>query len=398
MICSLKPTFKCKLLLCSYLLCLFSPLGFASWYQGHAKKSVNTLNFDEVRTQTIKSAVADAAMQSNSFIQVEDIVLDGLLQSSKTILRSGGQIRRIEILNESVDAGILSVTVKVDIKPMVSCQKDHYSKSLLIAQFPLLKRVQAIQGSLFDIGMHTSKRFERQLSSHQNVHISSVLSGSVRFDNAMGNLNKEYLDEVGRYLAAEYNSQFILFGAIQDISLFEQVKEQILIDDTQLRRNFTFQLYLYDAIRGDILLQKNYHGEGSWQYQNNHIVDSANSLFWRTDYGRNILHTISSAVIDINDVLSCQQSLPQIIDKTSGQLVINIGQKHGVKIGDEFEMADRRLLPGTNGKSYSSFTVEESRPLRVIEVNSHSALLTSDSASVLNDGEIHNLVRPKGSF
>lgn len=380
------------------MISLLSAPCYATWYQGSALQDVGTFNFDEIRTKTIKRAIANAAIQSNTFIQVEDIVLDGLLQSSKTVLRSEGQIRRVEILNESVDNDVLSVTVKVDIKPLISCQRDHYAKSLLITQFPILKPTQAAEGAIFNIGMHTSKRFELQLNSQPKVFVSSLLNESIMPENPQGNINQQYLKQVGRYLATEHNSQFILFGAIQDISLFEQVKEQILFDDVLLRRNFTLQLYLYDAIRGGMLLQKNYHGEGNWQYAQNHAVDTNNSLFWRTDYGRNMLHAISSAVTDINDALSCQQSLPQIINKSNGQLVINIGEKQGVKVGDEFEMVNRRLLQEANGQTHALLSVDHSRKLNVIEVHNHSAVLTSDSLSVINNSQIYNLVSPKYIF
>lgn len=391
---SLKLVIRCTIVFFS----LLSSQSFATWFQGSAAQPIGILNFDETRTKTIKRAVANAVMKSNSFIQIEDIVLDGLLQSSKTVLRSEGQIRRVEILNESIDGDVLSVIVKVDVKPSINCQKDDYAKSLLITQFPLLKPTQAAQGSLFDIGIHTSKRFELQLNTQPKVFVSSLISGSLMSDNVVGNINQQYLEKAGRYLAAEHNSQFILFGAIQDISLFEQVKEQMIIDDIRLRRNFTFQLYLYDAIRGDILLKKNYHGEGDWQYTHNHKVDTNNSVFWRTDYGRNMLHTISSAVTDINDVLSCEKSLPQIIDKANEQLVINIGRKQGVKIGDEFELVNRRFLQGVNGKPYPLLSVDHSATLNVIEVNDQSAVLTSDSLSAIHGGQIHNLVSPKYIF
>jgi len=383
---------------CIIVFVLLSPQCFATWYQGSALQYVNTLNFDEIRTQTIKDAIANAVMQSNSFIQVEDIVLDGLLQSSKTVLRSDGQIRRVEIISESIDNGILSVLVKVDVKPLISCQRDHYAKSLLIAQFPLLKPIQAAEGVLFDIGIQASKRFERQLNSEPMVYVNSLLSGSLMPDSSLGNLNQQYIEKVGRYLATEHNSQFILFGAIQDISLFEQVKDQLLFDDVSLRRNFTIQVYLYDAIRDDMLLKKNYHGEGDWKYADNQAVDTKNSLFWRTDYGRNMLHTISSAVTDINDVLSCQQSFPQIIDNTNGQLVINIGKKQGVKVGDEFEIVNRRFLQRENGTSHPFLTVDHSKILKVIEVNSQSAVLTSHSLGVINNSQLHNLVSPRSIF
>lgn len=378
------------------LIFIFSPICFATWYQGSAKQSINALNFDGIRTQTIKHAIANAAIKSNSFIQVEDIVLDGLLQSSKVVLRSEGQIRRAEIISESVNDDVFEVIVNVDIKPLMSCRKDPYAKSLLLTQFPIVKLSQAAQGALFDLGAQTSLRFEQQLKEQPNIYVSSLLSKAFMLDDPAK--LERYLEDVGRYLSLEYDSQFILFGAIRDISLFEQVKEQLLIDDVRLRRNFTLQLYLYDAIRGNILLQKNYHGEADWLYEHNHIVDTNNSVFWRTNYGRSILHTVSSAVVDINDILSCQQSLPQIIHSDSEQLVINIGENQGVKVGDKFELTNLRLLPRRNGRTSTLISVDPLREFSVIQVNHQSAVLTSDSNNIIVDNQLFNLVSPKSIF
>jgi len=380
------------------LLFLVSFPSSATWYQGSAKQYVGSGDFDEIRSQTIKNAIANAAIQGHSYIQAQDIVLDGLLQSSKTVLRSEGQIRRVEIVSEAIDEDVLSVIVKVDIKPLSTCQRDPYAKSLLITQFPLLKPKQAAHGALFDIGIHTTKRFEQQLYSQPKVFVNSMLSRAFATNNSLGVIDKSYLEEVGRYLAIEHDSQFILFGAIRDISLFEQVKDQFLFDDVSMRRNFTMQVFLYDAIRGDLLLQKNYHGEGNWQYRDNDMVDTNNSLFWRTDYGRAMLHTINSAVTDVNDVLSCQQSLAQVIDNANGKLVINIGQKQGVKVGDEFELINQRLLRGVNGKVRPLLSTDASRTLNVVQVDKQSSVLTSDWLSAVEDSQVLNLVSPKFIF
>ena len=379
-------------------LVLFSNQSFATWYQGSAQQSIGTFNFETIRTETIKHAIANAAMQSNSYIQVEDIVLDGLLESSKTVLRSEGNIRRVKILSESINNDILSIIVNVDIKPIFGCQNDPYAKSLLLTQFPLLKPNQAVQGAIFDIGIQASRRFEMQLNTQESVYVSSLLNKAFMPDGSLGTINTRYLKDVGSYLATEHDSQFILFGAIRDISLFEQVKDQLLIDDVLLRRNFTFQIYLYDAIKGKLIIQKSYHGESNWQYKENHMVDTDNSVFWRSDYGRTVLHTINSAVIDINDELSCQQSLPQIIHSDNGKLVINIGEAQGVKVGDKFELVKQQFMQGIKGKSFALSSVDTSKALKVIQVNNQTAVLTSDWLSTLDGSLIQNLVRPKSSF
>jgi len=369
---------------------------YAVWYQGSAQHNFNLLNFDQVRTATIKRAVANATMKDSSYIQVEDIVLNGLLKSSKTLLRSEGQLRRIEIIAESIDEDMFSVTVKVDIKSSISCEKDPYSKSLLITQFPLLNPNQAKQGSLFNLGVQVSKRFEMQLNSQPKTFVRLLHDQS--FLPNSPNEKAHYLENVGKYLATEYNSQFILFGAVRDISLFEQVKDQLLIDDVLLRRNFTIELYLYDALRNNMLLQKTYHGEANWQYELNHAVDTNNSVFWRTKYGRNVLHTINSAVTDINDTLGCQQSLSQIIHQENQQLVINIGKNQGVKIGDEFELVHQRIVPGANGKSLTLHSVDHLRTLNVVQLNAKNATLTNNSTGPPLDNQLLNLVIPKALF
>lgn len=367
----------------------------ATWYQGQASKFIGKSDFEEVRTETIKKAIANAAMQGQSFIQAEDIMLDGLLQSSKTVLRSKGQIRRVEIIDEFVDEGVLSVIVRADIEPMLACEKGVYAKSLLNTQFTILNPIQASVGALFDIGSQTTKRFEQQLNAQPNVQVNSTISQAVFTHQSSGIMNEAELDTLGNHLALKHGSQFILFGFIRDISLFEQVKDEILYDDVQLRRNFTIQVYLYDAIRNSMIMQQSYHGEGNWNYPTNHIVDTNNSEFWRNDFGRAVLHTVSSAVTDINDVLACQQSYAHIVDNYDGKLVINIGQEQGVKIGDEFDLVKLLRRQGADGKTRILLTPEESSHLNVLHVNKNSAVLSSEEHNFEPDSHVLNFVSPK---
>ncbi len=380
------------------LLTVLSFETLATWYQGQASRAINPKDYDKIRTETIKKAVANAALQGHSLIQAEDIVLDGLLQSSKTILRSEGKIRRVEILDEFVDDGILTVIVKADIEPMHACEKDIYSKNVLNTQFTILNPIQASVGALFDIGAQATKRFEQQLNSQPSVHVTSTLNQAVFTQKSSGVMNKAELDTLGNHLALEHGSQFILFGYIRDISLFEQVKDEILYDDVQLRRNFTIQVFLYDAIRSSLVMQKSYHGEGNWDYPVNHIVDTNNSEFWRNDFGRSVLHTINSAVTDINDLVSCQQSYAHIVDNFDGKLVINIGQEQGVKVGDEFDLVKLMRLQGADGKTRILLTPEETSELSVLHVNKNSSVLSSEYRNFEPDTHILNFVSPKTLF
>ncbi|WDD99039.1 flagellar assembly protein T N-terminal domain-containing protein [Thalassomonas actiniarum] len=365
------------------------------WYQGSAQVAVTGFDFDEVRTTAIKRAITNASFQASSYINAEEIVLDGLLQSSKSAIRSEGRLRRVEILSETVRDDMLTVEVRVDFEPQMGCNGDEYRKSLVIAQMPLLNAAQGANGGMFNIGSHVSKRFEQQLLAQENVAIGQLLNQAFLPHNSMQQIDSREAAETARYLAGEYASQFILFGFIRDISLFEQVKDQLLFDDVKLRRNFTMQIYLFDGIRGSILMQREYHGESDWLFAAHETVDTYNSLFWRSDYGRMMLNTINGAVTDIDDVLRCQQSLAQVISKGEHELVINMGNKHGLKARDEFRLMKYRLLVGANGQSLPLLSANEQRFFTVSRVDSQSAVLTSASASLLENSHLFDFVSPK---
>jgi hypothetical protein len=364
----------------------------AQWYQGNAKVHADSFNFDEQRALAIKRAIANASLLTSSFVSAENVALDCLLISSKTVLKSENRIRRVEIVNESFDNDILSVTVKVDIDAFNDCDFERQlKKSLIVAQLPLLKQTQAASGSLFDLGEQISKRFKQQLLSEPSVAKIELLTQSLISTESL-DLESKYLMETARYLANLHASQFILFGYIRDISLFEQVKDNLLIDDVNIRRNFTLNIYLYDALRGRVLLDKSYHQEANWPFEDAYIFDTNGSLFWRSDFGRMMLNTVSSAVIDINDNLECQPSVAQIVSKGRGQVIINNGLQHGVKLGDVFELSKLRLIDAPNGSLLPVLNTDHLRRLHVIQVDSHSATLTSDSVSVIGSSQLLDLV------
>lgn len=380
------------LLLVALLVATFSQKSEAQWYQGSAQVRVESFNMDEKRTVAIKRAIANASLLTSSFVSAENVSLDGLLVSSKTVLKSENRIRRVEIVEESISQDILTVVVRVDIDAFTDCEfEPELKKSVIVAQLPLLKQTQAAAGGLFDLGEQISKRFKQQLLSEPSIAKIELLNQSFTVEGSL-DFKSKYLAESARYLAKLHASQFILFGYIRDISLFEQVKDNLLIEDVNVQRNFTLNVYLYDALRSQVLLDKSYHQEAQWPFDDTYVFDTNNSLFWRSDFGRVMLNTVNSAVVDINDSLECQPSIAQIIAKQNSQIVINNGRQHGVKLGDVFELSTLRLIDEPNGATLPVLNQDHLRHLQVIQVNSHSATLTSDSVSVIGSSQLLDLV------
>lgn len=369
---------------------------YATWYQGTAQYKITGVNYDlnAIRTATIKQAITNASLQSGAYISLESIVLDGLLQSSKSVYKNKGNIRRVEILSETINDDLLSILVKVDIDTSMYCNKDDYTKSVILTQFPLLSSLQAINGELFDLGSQISSRLEEQLNKYDTISDIQLLDKSFDSINKLQRFDQQNAIEKAYFLATKYRSQFIAFGFVQDISLFEQVEDNLLIDDVTLRRNFTFQLFLYDALQSEILINKRYHGEATWVFDEHEKIDTNNSVFWRSDYGRVVLNTLNSAVIDIDDSLSCQTTLTQVVNNEQDKITINLGKKHGVKIADEFEIINRQLVYDNQNNAIPMLVRNKDITLHVKHLSNNNAILMSNDPTI-SENLLFDLVSPK---
>ena len=369
---------------------------YATWYEGSAQYKITHLNYDlnTIRTSTIKQAITNASLKSGAYVSLESIVLDGLLQSSKSVYTNKSNIRRVEILSEAINNDILSVLVKVDIDTSMYCNKDHYTKSVILTQFPLLSSLQAINGELFDLGSQISSRLEEQLNKYDSISDVQLLGKSFDSIDKLQRFDQQSAIDRAYFLATQYRSQFIVFGFIQDISLFEQVEDNLLIDDITLRRNFTFQLFLYDALQSQILINKRYHGEANWAFDEHEKIDTNNSVFWRSDYGRVVLNTLNGAVIDIDDILSCQTTLTQVVNNQQDKVTINLGKKHGVKIADEFEIINRQLVYDNQNNAIPMLIRNKRITLHVKNLSNNNAILMSNDTTI-SKNLLFDLVGPK---
>ena len=97
---------------------LFIPKAQAVWQQGQATVILDGADVESARVQAIKNAVANASFQYGSVVAAEDIVLDGLLVSSKSVITTQGNIQRVEIVSETILDDTLSVVVRVDISAL----------------------------------------------------------------------------------------------------------------------------------------------------------------------------------------------------------------------------------------------------------------------------------------
>lgn len=366
----------------------------AQWIQGQASMPISTIGYEEIRTQTIKNAVANASVSSGTFIHLEEISLNGLLTSSKTTLQSYGNIRQVEIISETVEQDVLTVVVKVNIAQMASCEEARFKKSLLVTLLPLKKPKQAAHGQLYNLGRHVTNRLSTLLSTQENIFVRGITNQPLVSAKEPLPLQSNSWRDTAQYLQGQHDSQLILLGFIQDISLFDQSKEGIIFDDVKTRRNFTLSLILYDAIEQKILLNESYHGESDWPYQDHYSADMNNSLFWRDNFGRMVINTLSGVAEDIQEKTVCVPLYARVVEQDKKHLYISVNKNQGINETDTFSLIQQREFSSFNGVNRRFLNNDGSGIYSATKVNQELTQLTGPLSSKFTHHALGDIVTP----
>lgn len=359
---------------------------WAQWVQGEATMALAGAELSDVRTSAIQNAIADAAFRSGSTISAQDITVDGLLLSSKAEIRSQGRVQRVEIISETLKDDALTVVVNVNITPLFNCTNNGLAHRILVTEFPLTSPQQAATGMLYSFGSHVSQRFAQQLNGlYQSGDVSqipvSLINANTWLTSSLSDID---LTAMSTFLRSEYGQQFVVFGFVKDISLFEQVSQATSVFETDgvaLRRNFTVQVYVLDTFKAKVIFNDSYHSEADWPFSQHYSVDMSNSLLWRSDFGRMVLNTVHAAITDIHAALQCETTYAQVIDISPDYIAIDLGKNSGLAVGDEFSLVKQRALPALGLSRKPGLFSTKTLTLQVYEVSDDVSLLKAESGS-----------------
>jgi len=366
-------------------ICLIPSTSYAQWYTGQASQLINDQDYNSVRKATIEQAVENASLQASSFIKIENTVTNGILSNSSSHLLSEHKVSEIKILNESVANDVLTINVKVNLQSKLDCIEDKYLKQLVIAQFPLLTPAQAAAGDIFTLPFHVASRFKNELTNQPSVFVEELIPEMVfKPNDNINTINLKSIKSISHALSYQFQSQYLVFGYIRDIGLFNETTSSLLNKTISPKRNFTIKVFMYDRISDSILLQNEYHGEGGWSFDSFSRVDLANSLFWRSEYGKTISNTLFKAAKDINEVLSCEATKANVINIDNGYITINIGSLHGVKKGDLFQVVKLKNIRLERTVLSTLIPPNEPIYLEVMQVSNKISLLQVPDKNEMN--------------
>jgi hypothetical protein len=378
-------------------LVFFSSLTQAQWFESSATAITIDGDWDDARERAIKKAVKNALAFSGGTISSLQQVTNGVLVENRLVLNSEGEIKALTVINEKkqsdMDGDTINITVKVDIQaPEKICYGKNFPKSIALTRFKLNTPEQATDGNIFDINKLISKTLFNQLK------LSSHSLDVRQFVNFPIKLGDQYQDKTQtdtlHSLASNTDSQFIVYGEINDISVKFKSKNSLKYWITNPTRHFYLTIYLYDALQGKLISSKQYRTQAQWQYGKHEEANLQSKTFWQNDYGQSIIALLDNVTIDLEKQLQCQQPIAKVVSVDSNSVQINLGKNNGLKNGSILS-----LFYSTNQKD--QFGIERSTKsqyqgtMKVIEVEQHNAILRTLDNIPLGNIQINDLARIK---
>lgn len=367
----------------------------AQWYSSEGIAEVIENDISQSRNKAISNALLTVIRSAGTSAESVQVVKSGVLEIDKLSLRSNGEIHDMRVVNETISNGFIKVTVQADIYPFSACPQEKYSKSIFVGPFDLETRSDAQLGAVYNTDQVIAERLFNQLKHNSNkIDPRHLMTQPIAFtDDSNDNIELQTL-QVARDIANKYDVQYILFGAIKDMSDFYETTNNLLTETTIHKRNFQMNVYLVDAINKITIQQKNYAAITEWPYSLTQRFDPESNTFWATDYGRAIEQNLSRAISDVRQALYCQPTMATIIAQFNDQLVMNIGHRNGVKKGDRFQLIRSQSVSHQSSLLSGPIFVPADVLLTVVSVQSDRAVLKPEDPADMNNVQIRDMLTP----
>ncbi len=374
-------------LIAIFILTLFCNTLNAQWYQAQGHAFVTKGDANLAKTKAIENALKKALLVAGASVSSVQQVVNGLLTQDEINIRASGNINSFELIDEVHQDNTITVTIRADIFPdNRQCFSADYRKSLLITKSHIKNREQANIGGIYQLDKLLAKKLSEKINQ-QGIYLDTklVLKNNSEFSRYNNSLQAERIKHIAMSLANITDSQYVLFSEIEDISFANQVNNSWQFwQEDEFDRHFKFNVYIYNGTNGEMIFSHNYQNAAPWTFSKRAQVDVNSNTFWHSQFGATIEQTLDDVISDIDDNMMCQPTRGKIVKVLGNEIVINLGGKHGVKIGDEFSLLHVKNFQSDSGKLYSGFNVSPFN-VTVTQVSNDSARAIAQDNNMLGN-------------
>lgn len=362
------------------LICITAMPVHGIWFEASGQAVIENGNRQIARQQATEEAIKQALLFAGASVKSVQHMTNGLLKEDRFEIRAGGEVNKIELIDERYENNVVTVAIRADIFPQdKTCAASDYNKSLVTSWFPIVHRQQAAIGHVYDMGKAVADKLENEfLEFAQHSKIKNIQPYYV--DN-LGDSVEEVMA-----LSRKANSQYVLLGEISDLSVDEPKSAGLAFwQKNSSTRHFGLEVILYDGQTGAMLMQKNIATSAPWDFDLHSSVMPQSQKMWRSKYGQSISSVLQDLVQDIDEKVSCLPAYGRIIDVQNERLQINLGAHEGVEAGDQLTLYQLNQFYDSAGLLHTSYKLHPTKVM-IKQVMPNSAV-----AEALNGQYLANI-------
>lgn len=356
---------------------LLSPASQAIWFEATGQAVIVQGDKQQARQLATQEAIKQALMFAGARVSSVQKLANGLLQDDRFEIRAGGEVDRVELVNEVYQDDIVTVSIRADIFPEeAQCSGADYRKSLVTSWFPIKDKRQATLGEVFDLGKALPKQLSRAFSlSSRHVQVDAIQNFYLTPDlhpaaQAMG-------------LTKRSGGQLALLAEITDLSHQQSAPGALTFwRDATIERQFALQVTLVEGMTGEVLMQEQFHTSAPWQFSLHDSIQPESQQFWQSSYGMAVSDLLTSVAQRVDEEVSCLPANGRVLKVSNEQLTINMGQHQGVNRGDRLRVFKLNQFMDPLGHPHYQYFLH---PVEVIvtQVQQDYALLESANGAPL---------------
>ena len=317
----------------------------AEWIEASGEAAIVNGNIAQAREEAINQAVSYATLNAGIRISSEQQTTNGNLTQNKFALNRYAQASSIQLINERIQGNKINVSLRIDLNDdqAPQCPNAHLKAAILIPQSQIKDRTQLRYGQLSGFEEAIAEKLGNTIEDYSSTSFSH-LHAKERLD-----ITPDLVDIRGyrlpSWLSEITDSQYILQPQIIDISVDPVQATFLGLWDEAPTRQFHFKLSLYHGISGEEVWSKSYSTSAPWEFEEQAIVTPNSDRFWRSFYGKSITQLIQQATQDLDSTLNCRPLLGQVVSRQADRIILNLGRKHGIRVGDKFQVVLQQNLP-----------------------------------------------------
>nr|WP_241264216.1 flagellar assembly protein T N-terminal domain-containing protein [Bowmanella dokdonensis] len=322
----------------------------ATWFEASGQAVVVNGDQQQARQMATQEAIKQALLFAGARVSSVQRLANGLLQDDRLEIRASGEVDRVELLHETYQDDIVTVSIRADIFPQGSqCPASSYQKTITTAWYPIRNKRQATMGQIFDLGKALPQKLRQEFElASRHAQVQSVQNfyqrpNEDRVAQAMGMVRRG-------------GGQLVLIGEITDLSDVEDKGSMLTFwKEPVTNRSFGLEVHLFNGMTGELLMHEQLLTSAPWQFDRHASIDPHSLAFWQSSYGLAIQNQLQELAQRIDEEIACLPAYGRVLQSGFEQLTIDMGSQQGISQGDRLRVFKLKQFQDPRGNNHYQY-------------------------------------------